>query len=201
MLLKDYPKVFEIRVGVKVVLKPMTLEDAKPLSDFFKSLPEEDRLFLKDDVTKKEVIDSWVKNLNYDRVLPMLAWIGDEVAGDATLHRNEHGWMKHIGEIRIVTDSRYRKTGLSLLLAREIFFLAVQSRLEKIVAEMTLDQKSAIRIFEKLGFKQEAVFKNHVLDLKGRKRDLLVMSKDLAELWQEIQESEFFSFPTYPMEG
>lgn len=200
-MLKDYPKVLEIRTGVKVTLKPMESGDGKPLAEFFERLPEEDRLFLKDDVTKQEVIESWVKHLNYERVLPMLAWVNEEIIGNATLHRNEHGWMKHIGEIRIVTDRSYRKTGLSLLLAREIFFVAIQQKLQKIVAEMTLDQKSAIRIFEKLGFKQEAIFKDHVLDLKGRKRDLLVMSKDVAGLWEEIQESEFFDFPTYPMEG
>ncbi|MGA1872519.1 MAG: hypothetical protein ACMUHY_02510, partial [Thermoplasmatota archaeon] len=42
--------------------------------------------------------------------------------GDATLHRAKFGWFRHVGEIRLVTHPDYRRKGLGLLLAKEIFF-------------------------------------------------------------------------------
>jgi hypothetical protein len=47
-------------------------------------------------------------------------------------------------------------------------------------AQMTLDQKGAISVFEGLGFKPEALLKDHVRDKAGQKHDLLVLSHEVA---------------------
>jgi RimJ/RimL family protein N-acetyltransferase len=48
------------------------------------------------------------------------------------------------------------------------------------VAQMTLDQQQAIAIFEHLGFKAEALLRDHVKDRTGEKHDLLVLSHDVG---------------------
>jgi RimJ/RimL family protein N-acetyltransferase len=184
--MKEYPKRVQLGDGSAITLRPMQASDKDSLVRFFRSLPEEDRLFLKDDVTQEEVINRWVRELNYDRVLPILAEAEGEIVGNATLHLQPSGWASHVGEIRLVVARSYQRRGLGTVLAREIFHHAVLRGLEKLTALMTEDQVGARKAFERLGFKPEAVLHNHVKDLKGNHHNLLIMTNDVAALWKKI---------------
>ncbi len=186
-MLREYPKKVKLKKGEQLTLRPLVVDDKNKLIDFFSRIPLEDRLFLKEDVTDKTIIESWIKNLDYDRVIPIIAETEDEkIIGDATLHMRVFGWTRHVGEIRIVTDREYRRQHLGFLLAKEIFHLAMSLKLEKVIAEMMENQHSAIKVFKALGFKKEAVFKNHVMDLEGDKHNLVVMSQNVTSLWEKI---------------
>ena len=52
----DYPKTFRLKDGSTVDLRLMTKDDLKGLLAFFKELPEEDRMFLKEDVTQPQLV-------------------------------------------------------------------------------------------------------------------------------------------------
>ena len=187
-MFKDYPKKKKLKNGTVVTLRPMKKEDEKALFEFFNRLRPEDRLFLKDDVTDPNVIHSWAENLDFEKIIPVLAFDGDKVVGDATLHRPTHGWSQHVGEIRMVTDPDYRHQGLGLVLAKEIFLLAQFLGIEKVTAEMMDTQEGAIRVFESIGFQKEAELKDHVKDLQGRKHNLLIMSQDISKLWERMDQ-------------
>jgi len=45
---------------------------------------------------------------------------------------------------------------------------------------MMSEQKAAIRLFERLGFKGVAIFRGLVKDLHGKKHDLVIMTRDLT---------------------
>lgn len=124
--MQRYPKQFKLKDKIVVTLRPMVRQDETKLLKFFRCLPDEDRLFLKEDVTKPEVIHRWVEELDYDRVLPILAEIGDEIVGDATLHTYQHGWLRHVGEIRCVVAREYQRKGIGVLLIRELLDHAQQ---------------------------------------------------------------------------
>ncbi len=198
---QEYPKEVKVKDGSTVVLRPFERKDKDSLFAFFQTIPESDRLFLKDNVTDPAVVERWATELNYDKIYPLLAWKGNQVVADATLHKNLGGWMKHVGTIRIVVGPAYQRQGLGAILANELFLHALKSGLEKIVAEMMDKQQGAKKVFEKLGFKQEAVFHGHVRDQIGVRHDLLILTKDLEEFWANIQTHEYFSYPTREMEG
>jgi RimJ/RimL family protein N-acetyltransferase len=197
----EYPKEVRVKDGSTVELRPFEKKDTDALFAFFAKLPEADRLFLKDNVTDPAVIERWAIELNYEKVFPILAWKGSEVVADATLHKNLGGWMKHVGTIRIVTAKEYQRKGLGSVLASELFLHALKSGLEKIVAEMMETQQGAKKVFEKLGFTQEAVLRGHVRDQIGVRHDLLVLTKDLEEFWANIQNHEYFTYPAREMDG
>jgi hypothetical protein len=90
-MVAGYPETVRLQTGTTVTLKPMVKEDADRLYAFFARAPREDRLFLRDDVSKREVIEAWARELDYDKVLPLLAVVGDNIVGDATLHRRKAG--------------------------------------------------------------------------------------------------------------
>jgi RimJ/RimL family protein N-acetyltransferase len=172
-------------------LRPLVPTDEPALLGFFRRLPPEDRQFLRDDVTRAEIVRAWCRKADFDRVLPILAEHDGRIVGDATLHRHPVGWMRHLGEIRVTTDPFVRRRGLASVLAREIFYLALQAGLDKMVAEVAADQLPAAKVFEKLGFRREARLAGQIVDLQGRRHDLLVLSTDIPALMQKLEETFF----------
>jgi len=189
MPLREFPKRIALRDGTSVTLRPLVPADEAALLEFFSRLSPEDRQFLRDDVMQPETVRVWCREADYDRVLPILAEHEGRIVGDATLHRRPSGWMRHVGEIRVVTDPFFRRRGLASALAREIFYLALQAGLDKMVAEVAADQLAAAKVFEKLGFSCEARLTGHIVDLQGRKRDLLILSTDIPMLMRTMEET------------
>ena len=65
--------------GEEVTMRPMMKSDRNAVSDFFRRVPDEARLYLKDDVTPASVVSQWAANLDYCRTLPILAFFGGKV--------------------------------------------------------------------------------------------------------------------------
>ncbi len=189
MPLREFPKRIALRDGTSVTFRPLVPADEAALLEFFGRLSPEDRQFLRDDVMQPETVRAWCREADYDRVLPILAEREGRIVGDASLHRRPSGWMRHVGEIRVVTDPFFRRRGLASALAREIFYLALQAGLDKMVAEVAADQLAAVKVFEKLGFSCEARLTGHIVDLQGRKRDLLILSTDIPTLMRTMEET------------
>ena len=57
--------------------------------------------------------------------------------------------------------------------------------MRKIVARMAAGQQGAIQVFEKLGFKIEALLADCVIDRNDRTHDLIVMSYDVTGFTEE----------------
>jgi L-amino acid N-acyltransferase YncA len=80
-----------------------------------------------------------------------------------------------------------RRRGLGRLLTMEAFLLALELGVEKMVAQMTTDQDGAIAVFESMGFRTEALLRDHVKDREGRKLDLLIMAHDVARFLAQME--------------
>jgi ribosomal protein S18 acetylase RimI-like enzyme len=178
-MLTGYPKKVQLKGGTAVAIRPMVKEDAGKLHAFFMRVPREDRLFLRDDVSIRDVIDEWAEDLDYEKVLPLVAEIDGNIVGDATLHRRKFGWTSHVGKVRVVIDPGFREKGLGTALVKELIGIAKLAGLDFLVIELMADQKRAIAAFKGLGFEKEAVFYNYVKDQTGEQRDLVVMMKNL----------------------
>jgi RimJ/RimL family protein N-acetyltransferase len=177
-----YPRAIALDSGAALTLRLMTAADAPAILAFARSLPADDLLFLRTDITSDAVVALWVKNLGTGRTVTVIAEAGSEIAGYASLHHHETSWQRHLGEIRIQAGPRYRSQGLGRRLAGEVFALARDLGLRKVVAQMTVDQKGAIATFERLGFRAEALLSDFVIDRDGRTRDLAIMAYDVEGL-------------------
>ena len=75
ILVTTYPKSISLDDGTPVTLRPLLKADEAALVEYFGSLPPEDRLCLKDDVTDPKVIENWIYELDYDTSFPLLPCI------------------------------------------------------------------------------------------------------------------------------
>jgi ribosomal protein S18 acetylase RimI-like enzyme len=175
-----FPKTWILDHGVKVAVRPMGKEDGEKLAAFFKQIPEAELRFLKDDVNDPRVIDRWVRDLDYDRVLPLVAEVGGRIIADASLHRRKEGWRRHLAGVRVVVDPAYRHRGLASRLIDELTEVALEEGIERLYAEVPADGRAAIDVFERRGFKPVARFERNILDRAGKYHDLAVYHLDLA---------------------
>lgn len=186
--MEPFSKTLKLADGRNILIRPLAKQDGPALLEFFAALPKEDRLFLKEDVTQKDVIDRWIEELNFNKVLPLVAEKDSRIIGDATLHFNMHGWQKHMAEIRCVVSRDFQKKGLGTALMRELVSRAEEKGIVKLSAYMMTSQKSAQRAFERLGFKKEAELQDFVKDISGKTHNLVVMVNDVSDLWQKMED-------------
>ena len=182
MLTNMYPKTVTLKDDRNVVLRPLVPDDFERLFDFFQALPSEDRLLLRHDVQDRELVRKWTEEVDFDHVVPIVALEGDRIVADGTLHFARRGWMRHVGQVRMVMASSHRHTGLGLLIARELVSLAEQHGLDKLEAHVIEDDVAAVKMSQKLGFRIEAVLQSQVKDLKGEKHNLAIMTNEVADL-------------------
>lgn len=183
---RTYPRTILLDNGNEVSVRLMTPADADRIVSFARNIPPDDLLFLRTDITRPEVVAQWVQHLESGSTVTVIAEVRGEMEGYASLHLNDVSWQRHLGEIRIQVGSRYRSQGLGKALAGEIFSVARDHRLHKIVAHMTPEQKSAIAMVERLGFRAEALLQDFVIDRAGRTRDMLVMAYDVMGLNEHL---------------
>lgn len=179
ILEERYPKQARLEDGTRIIIRPLIVQDETALVDFFKALPDQDILYLRDDVKDPKVVKHWCETLDYEGTLPMIAEIEGKIVGDATLHQEKRGWRSHIGTVRVVIHPEYRGRGIGRSLVSELIQIALDSGIVKLDAEFMAEQTRQIAIFEKLGFVNMAVLPQHVKDVKGESHDLVIMVYDL----------------------
>lgn len=174
--LTRYPRSVSLEDGTTLQLRPLLREDAAALHRFFSGIPSEDRYWPREDVEDPNVILRWVGDLNYERVLPLVALRGQEIVADATLHRRGFGARRFTGEVRMVVAPPYRRRGLAYALMAELYEAAVEAGLQRLEAEIVQGaQAAALEAVEQFGFRQVAVLPDHLTGPAGESRDLHIL--------------------------
>lgn len=165
----------------------MTAADSEAVLEFARSLPTHDLLFLRRDITQPRVVAAWVEEIERGTIVSLVAIRDRQVVGSSAIVRDEFSWSPHVGELRLVVSPDVRGIGLGHVLAQESFALGLELGLEKLVAYMTVDQRSAITVFEELGFRGEALLSEHVRDREGNKHDLVILSHNVAQFQSQME--------------
>jgi RimJ/RimL family protein N-acetyltransferase len=176
---RTYPWVTVID-GKTHTLRLMTNQDREAMLKFARSLPENDLLFLAIDITEADAVDNWIENIEKRRLHTILVECEGKLVGHGSLIHEEQVWTRHLGGMILLLAPETRGKGLGNILAGELFGYAEEIGLRKVMARMASEQKGAIQVFEKLGFKAEALLTDCVIDRKDRTHDLIIMSYDLT---------------------
>jgi L-amino acid N-acyltransferase YncA len=179
---RPYPRTLTLGDGTQIRLRLMVPDDIHRVLAFARSLPEDDLQFLHVDITKMLVVMLWAQNIKAGLTVTVLAEKDQQVVGYASVHHNQVSWQRHLGELRVQVGPAYRGHGLGSKLGREIFAIAPEMGLQKIVAQMTPDQTQALALVKRSGFRQEAVLHDFVIDRQGRTNDVVVMTCDVVAL-------------------
>jgi GNAT superfamily N-acetyltransferase len=177
--LDEFPKEIELKAGLRYLVRPLESTDEKMLHDFFLAVPAEERMFIKHRVTEAEVIHDWCQTIDLGRILPLLAFSGDKIIGDASLHQQLGGWKRHIGRISVLVHPEFRGRGLARALVEQVIGVARQLGLEKAEAEFIGGQERAMKTFGLLGFTTLMRLPDYVKDMQAISHDYILMGLDL----------------------
>ena len=183
---RSYPRRVATDAG-EIEFRLMSPADEAAVLAFAQKLPVHDLLFLPRDISEPKVLTAWIKEIERGAITSVLAWKDGTVVGCGTLVRDPLSWSPHVGEIRSVVSSEVRGQGVGRALSQETFALALGSGLERLVVQMTVDQTGAIAIFEGLGFKAEALLREHVKDKAGNSHDIVVLGHDVAQVRAQLE--------------
>jgi len=179
-------KIERMKDGTEITLRRLTMDDLDRLMDFYLSLPFEDRQYLKFDVTDRKAVAKRLRRIDSGDDIRVGAFLGGVITASGVIELSGEAWSKHQGEIRVIVARPFQKRGLGTILIRELYFLAVQSQIETIVARMMRPQVGAERIFRRLGFREESMMPDFVKDIQGASQDLIVMTCNVKDLWREL---------------
>jgi len=166
--------------GRSFTLRHMEDSDKAGILAFARALPPTDLMFLRRDITHPRVVAAWLQNIADGSIVSLLAIEKGAIVGCATIVTDPLSWSKHVGELRILVSSEIRGAGLGRVLAQEAFALGLEQGLAKFVAQMTPDQQGALAMFSGLGFRPEALLRDHVKDREGTTHDIVILSHDVA---------------------
>ena len=166
-------------VGIDVDIGAMTPDDAPALGAFVATLPPHDLLFLRRDLSHPKVIAAWMDAIRDGRIASLVARAGGAIVACSAIVMEELSWSRHVGELRVLVGPELRGKGLGRELIQQSFAQALELGLQKLCVQMTIDQVAAIAVFEELGFRAEALLKDHVKDRDDRLHDLALLSHDV----------------------
>jgi ribosomal protein S18 acetylase RimI-like enzyme len=174
-----YPRTIQSD-GASFELTVMHATDEPDVLRFARTLPPHDMLFMRRDIRNPKVLSAWVREIGTENIVSVLARRDGDVVGCAAVVRDAHSFSPHVGDLRVLVSPTARALGLGRALVQESYLMALSMKLEKVTAQMTSDQRAAITVFEDLGFRVEALLRDHVRDQGGNKFDLVVLSLDVA---------------------
>jgi RimJ/RimL family protein N-acetyltransferase len=180
-------KTVALRDGSTITVRRMRPGDVQRSYEFFCALPDEDRKYLRVDVTRRDLVERRTLETDERRAVRVVAEHDDEIVADGTLEIEGHGWGDNVAEVRLIVARPWQRLGLGTVVARELFHLASKFRVDRIVVRLMRPQAGAHRIFKRLGFNEEFLIPEHVRDRSGTWQDLIIMRCPLQELWRDLE--------------
>lgn len=165
--------------GREVLLRPLVESDCEAMLAFANSLEVHELLFLQRDIRSPRVFAAWIEQIAAGTIRSLVAVEGDTILGCTALVRDELSWSPHVAEVRVLVDTGARGMGLGRLLAMHCLDAASDEEIEKLEVRMTSDQVAARQMFEEMGFRPEALLRNHVRDAAGVSSDILIMAIEM----------------------
>jgi RimJ/RimL family protein N-acetyltransferase len=151
----------------------------------FASVGDDDAEAMRDNVKDPAAIKKWIDELDYGRVIPLVAVVNDEIVGDATLHLGQ-GPYRHKGEVRIFLSKPYRQRGLGTAMLKAVIDIAKRLELHLLTVEVLANRTSIIRAFRGLGFQMQATLPDYFIMPDGETLDVVLMMLPLVRTVNEF---------------
>ncbi|MBN2431280.1 MAG: GNAT family N-acetyltransferase [Acidobacteria bacterium] len=194
--MSEYPKTVTLKDGLKVLMDVKRQENIEQSRIFFTSMPPEDRLYLRRDVTSQKVLEERARELADGRAFRLATYVNDEMIGEANLDRPLYGWTRHVAEMRVVVARQHQGKGVGKALIREIFSNAVRLKYTIVEANVIEEDTKVLDLLERIGFHREGVLRNQAMDFYGKKHNIVVMSFNVDDMWKDLSEY-YHSFEIY----
>lgn len=177
-----YPKegesTFTAKNGKKIVFRPEKSSDTEMLWAMFSTLSDESLSYLIPPFNR-ERIESWTKNIDYEKGLAIVAVIKEKnkerIIASASLQFNPQEALQHKAELGITVHDNYQNLGIGTVLLNHMLNIARKKQLRKISLIVDIDNTRAIHLYTKTGFTIEGKLRQDIY-IKGDYKDTYKMA-------------------------
>jgi RimJ/RimL family protein N-acetyltransferase len=180
-----YRNLITLRDGTRVLLRVLNKDDRDRLQAMFAMVSDDDAEAMREDVKDPAVIQRWIDELDYSRVIPLVAVVNDEIVGDATLHFGR-GPYRHKAEVRILLSKPYRQRGLGTAMLKSLIDIAKKMELHLLTVEVIANRTSVIRAFRGMGFQMQTTLPDYFMMPDGETLDVALMILPLVRTVTEF---------------
>jgi GNAT superfamily N-acetyltransferase len=176
-----------LKDGTSIQIRTLTYDDLEQLMFFYRSLPYEDRKYLRIDVTNKNTVEKRIKAAECGSTVRIIALLKNIIIAIGALELGIDDWRRNLGELRVVVARDFQRKGLGLMMFRELYLIAVDNNVAKVVTKMLRPQIAAHKICKKLGFREEVFLSAYAEDQDKKRQDLIIMTCNIDEMWRELE--------------
>lgn len=156
------------RTGLRIVLRPVKISDEPLLKDFFYNLSD-DSMYLRFISTQREMHHEQLQKycvIDYTKEMVILAIVEDEghetVAG---LGQYLIGESAHQAEVALAVRDDYQNRGIGTELMRHLTYIAKRNGLFGFTAEVLIENKKMVHVFETMGFRLEKSSESGIFEI------------------------------------
>jgi RimJ/RimL family protein N-acetyltransferase len=180
-----YRNLITLRDGTRVLLRVLDKDDRDRLQAMFAVVGDDDAEAMRENVKDPAVIQTWIDELDYARVIPLVAVVNDEIVGDATLRLGQ-GPYRHKAEVRIFLSKPYRQRGLGTAMLKSLIDIAKRMELHLLTVEVIANRTPVIRAFRGLGFQMQTTLPDYFMMPDGETLDVALMILPLVRTVTEF---------------
>ncbi|HML03933.1 MAG TPA: GNAT family N-acetyltransferase [Candidatus Bathyarchaeia archaeon] len=165
-----------LKNGKEVILRSLTAEDEEGLVQMFDSMSDEALRWGLPPYTR-EVVERWINNLS--NLIALVAEYENRLVGYATIYKYSHPRRKGVSDLGIYLHQDFHNVGLGTAMLNYLLELAKEQKLHRIGLHVIADNKIAIRLYTKFGFKTEGIIKYSYFGADRKYHDEIVMGMTL----------------------
>lgn len=185
-----YPIKTVTKHKLRLVLRPRYREDSELIENFFQTIPQEDLLIFKDDVSVNEPAKNWFVSDTYKKDFQLVAFNKQELISKGTIHKEGVYWQ-NAAELKLIVKPEYRGQGIGTIMFNALLAEIFNLNINKVIVRFSTDNRSFIKILNNYGFKAETILKSYInIPDKRIKKDLIIASYNLND-W--VRRFEFYN--------
>ncbi len=173
---------YSLRDGTELTIRNLSGDDFQLSYNFFMSIPEDRRKYFRSDVLDVRHIKERCQDTEKGEILRRIALMNNVIVGDTSLEVDTDSWKSGTAYLRLVIDPKQVGKGVQYVLAKDMYEIAQDKNLKKVVAKFMRPQIDLMDIYQKLGFRMEGVLPDYVHDQEGKEQDLVVMVASLDDM-------------------
>lgn len=177
-LSSDILRQIQLRNGQQLILRKATIEDAEKMIEYLNVIggESENLLFGKDEFrlsVEQEI--QYIKSTNDDvDALMILGIINDNVISISNISSPKRKRIAHNSELSISVKKDYWRNGIGSAVMKELIKFATQRGIKNISLGVKANNRNAIKLYEKFGFKQIGAHKDY-FNVNGNYDDEILM--------------------------
>jgi putative acetyltransferase len=163
----------KLKNGRSVLIRKFRTEDKEKFIEMYESLSAEAVRWGMPPYTRERLEKGWLSNLQ--NLISIVAFCNDKIVGHAQIFKFPHSQLKATGDLVVYLHQDFHNVGLGTAMLSKLIELARKEGMHRIGLTVVADNKPAINLYKKFGFKTEGVKRDAYFGEDGKYHDEVMM--------------------------